>query len=156
MENQKYNSITDYLKSDEYKQYLEETEKAIKLYELESTNFFNKLSYNDKLLAFYYIVSHIYQGEIIDKGSYRHILYSVFGFNQDAYALAIDAGYMDLHNSIYSREELEESVENIIKFLNLEYSTKLKNNILEIIIHGFIPNKNIINNQQLKLDFEQG
>ena len=156
MENKKYDSITEYLNSEDYKKWLAETEKAKELYESNCSDFFNKLSYDEQLMVFYYIVSHIYQGEIIDKGSYRHVLYSIFGFSEDSYALAIDAGYMDLHNSIYTHEELEKSVRNIIKFLNLEYSNKLKNNILEIIIYGFLPNKYNINNKQLKLDFEQG
>jgi hypothetical protein len=33
--------------------------------------------------------------------SYRGTLYDVFGFGQEAYVLAFDAGYMDLHNMMW-------------------------------------------------------
>jgi len=68
--------------------------------------FWDNLSYEDKLWAFYSVVSRIYQGEIKDKGSYRYVLYDVFGFGPEAYGLGMDCGYMYLHNAIYDGEEV--------------------------------------------------
>jgi hypothetical protein len=49
-------------------------------------------------------VRRIHKGEVEDRGSYRHVLYSVFGFGPEAYTLAQGAGYLDIHNSIVSDE----------------------------------------------------
>jgi hypothetical protein len=35
-------------------------------------------------------------------------LYGVFEFDQSAYGLALDAGYMDIHNAISTEEEIQE------------------------------------------------
>jgi len=58
------------------------------------------LSYADKLKAFQSVCKRIHKGDIKDRGSYRHVLYQVFGFGKDAYALGMHCGYMDIHNSI--------------------------------------------------------
>ena len=61
----------------------------------------NALSKEDQLDYFCAVTRRIYQAEIVDKGSYRHALYSVFGFGPEAYAPAQLAGYLEIHNSIY-------------------------------------------------------
>jgi hypothetical protein len=71
--------------------------------------FWDNLSYEDKLLAFYSVVSRIYDGEIKQKGTYRHILYEVFGFGPEAYGLGMECGFMYLHNAIFDGEELNGS-----------------------------------------------
>lgn len=62
----------------------------------------NSLSYNDKLDLFCAVVRRIHQAELVDKGSYRHTLYTVFGFDLDAYCRGMDCGYLNLHNAIDS------------------------------------------------------
>ena len=71
-------------------------------YKKEVDSFWNNLSYDEQLMAFYYITSNIYKGDVVERGSYRHVLYSTFGFEPDAYALGIDCNYLPLHNIIYS------------------------------------------------------
>jgi hypothetical protein len=73
----------------------------------------NKLTPEAKLLMFCAVVKRIHQGELIEKGSYRHVLYTTFGFSEDAYLPAQVFGYLDLHNAIYSKEELEEKVKKL-------------------------------------------
>ena len=68
--------------------------------EKEYDEYWDSLPYEDQLKAFYSVVKRIYQGEIKDKGSYRWVLYDVFGFGPEAYVLGMDCGYMYLHNSI--------------------------------------------------------
>ena len=72
--------------------------------EKECDEYWEALSYEDQLKAFYSVVKRIYQGEIKDKGSYRYILYDVFGFGPEAYTLGMDCGYMYLHNAIFDGE----------------------------------------------------
>jgi hypothetical protein len=58
------------------------------------------LSKEQQLDVFCAVVRRIHQAEIIDNGSYRYALYTVFGFEYDSYGRAMDAGYLDLHNAI--------------------------------------------------------
>ncbi len=69
--------------------------------EKESEDFWNSLSKEDQLKAFCAISRRIYKGEIEDKGTYRYVLYDVFGFGPEAYAPAQLAGYLTIHNAIY-------------------------------------------------------
>ena len=71
--------------------------------------FWNSLSYDDKCNAFHAVVSKIFQGEIEVKGSYRYVLYNIFGFGPDMYTRGMDCGYMALHNSIMNDEQFAEA-----------------------------------------------
>jgi hypothetical protein len=41
---------------------------------------------------------------MIDKGTYRYVLYDVFDFGPDAYSVGMECGYMDLHNAIDTKD----------------------------------------------------
>jgi hypothetical protein len=66
----------------------------------EDYEWWNELSYEDKLRAFRSVCRRIQQADIIERGSYRHALYEVFGFDADSYVDGMDCGYMDIHNFI--------------------------------------------------------
>lgn len=68
--------------------------------------FWNSLTKAEQLKAFHAVVSRIYEGEIKQKGTYRYILYEVFGFGPEAYGIGMDCGFMYLHNAINDGEEL--------------------------------------------------
>ena len=74
-------------------------------YQMESEDFWSSLSYDEKLHAFCAISRRIHKGEIVDNGSYRYVLYEIFGFGPDAYAVAQMAGYLDIHNAIVPSKE---------------------------------------------------
>lgn len=80
---------------------------AQKEYEQKANEFWDSLDYEQKLKAFYYVCKGIYKGDVIDRGTYRYVLYDVFGFGPDAYVLGMDCGYMYLHNSIDAHIETE-------------------------------------------------
>lgn len=71
--------------------------------------FWNSLSYDDKCNAFHAVVSRIFEGDIKVKGSYRYVLYNIFGFGPDMYTRGMDCGYMALHNSIMNDEQFAEA-----------------------------------------------
>lgn len=75
------------------------------LYEMECDDFWKSLSEEDKLKAFYSVVKRIVQGELKNKGSYRHVLYDVFGFGPESYGIGMQCGFLALHNSICADEE---------------------------------------------------
>lgn len=58
------------------------------------------ISKEDQMKAFYSVVSRIVKGELEDQGSYRYVLYDVFGFDGEAYIMGMNCGFMSLHNAI--------------------------------------------------------
>ena len=86
---------------------MESLENAAKEWQAECDTFWEGLSYEDKLKAFGSVVRRIVKGDIEDRGTYRHVLYSVFQFDLDAYGYGMECGYLDLHNAIYTPEEIK-------------------------------------------------
>jgi hypothetical protein len=101
-------SFNELLNSPEWQLMQEQVKESRKTYENECDDYWENLSYEDKLKSFYSVVKRIHKGEIIDRGSYRYVLYDVFGFDMDAYSIGMDCNYMELHNSIMNEEEYEE------------------------------------------------
>ncbi len=64
----------------------------------------------DRLDAFCAVIGLLHKGEIERGTSYRGLLYDVFGFGPESYILAQSMGLIDLHNSIYRRQDLEDLV----------------------------------------------
>lgn len=89
--------MTERINFDELSKMFNEAMQAI---EDEQEQFWNSLSKEDQLKAFCAVSRRILKGEIEDKGSYRYVLYQVFGFGADSYAQAQDAGYLAIHNAI--------------------------------------------------------
>lgn len=75
---------------------------------VEMDQWWDDLSQEDQMRAFYSVVKRLVKGEIEDRGSYRYILYDVFGFDAESYMLGMNCGFMELHNSIYTQQEMRE------------------------------------------------
>ena len=73
--------------------------------EKEQEEYWNTFSKEQQLDLFCCIVRRLVKGELEERGSYRHVLYDTFGFGMESYTLALDAGFMNLHNSIFTDEE---------------------------------------------------
>lgn len=93
---------------------------AMKEIEAEEESYWNSLSKEDQLKCFCAISRRIYQGEIVDKGTYRYVLYNTFGFGPEAYASAQMAGYLAIHNAIYDSEHEGKTLEAFAKHLGVE------------------------------------
>ena len=83
----------------------ESYERAMKEIEQEQEAYWNSLSKDDQLKAFCAVCRRIVQGELRDKGSYRWVLYDVFGFGPESYTQGMDCGFMALHNAIIPDKE---------------------------------------------------
>ena len=70
-----------------------------------SDKLWNSFSSEDQLDLFIAVVRRIYKGEYELKGSYREVLYDVFGFGPEAYVPAQMAGYLDIHNACVLDQE---------------------------------------------------
>ena len=86
----------------------QEMEKARKVYEHDNDTWWDGLSETEREDAFYAVCKRLQKGELKERGSYRYVLYNVFGFDPGMYARGMDCGFMALHNAIYDGEELVE------------------------------------------------
>ena len=82
--------------------------------------FWNSLSEEDRLNAFGYVTRKIHQGDIVEKGSYRYVLYDVFGFGPESYILGMDSGYMAIHNAIFDGEQFADQLRAFCKKYNID------------------------------------
>jgi hypothetical protein len=101
---------------------------SLEKYEKDANDFWSGLSYEEKLMAFYAVCKKIHDGDLMKRGSYRHVLYDVFGFKPDAYSLGIHCGYMNIHNSMVpvSDQNKEQEITNAAKkVLDSDYFEKI-------------------------------
>lgn len=83
----------------------QEFTKAMKAIEADQEAYWNSLTKEQQLDVFCCVVRRIHKAEFQDKGTYRHALYTVFGFDESSYVLALDAGYMDIHNGLIREDD---------------------------------------------------
>jgi hypothetical protein len=138
--NKIYSSFTEYLNSDEYKEYLNLMELNIREYESAAEKLYNSLSYDDKMMVAFHVFKQFYDNEFNDNGSYRHLIYTKLGFTTDAYATLMDSGLLSLHNAVFTPQDLEEGINKIFKFLNIEPSPGQFLNALNLLIGGSLLN----------------
>lgn len=87
--------------------------------ENQSETYWNSLTKEQQLQAFCAVSRRIYKGEIEDQGSYRWVLYDVFGFGPEAYAPAQLAGYLSIHNAIFSADHEHQLLSKFAEHLGL-------------------------------------
>jgi len=152
-----YKSFSDYLNSEEYKEFLKTEEEAQELYTQKAKEYFHSLGNDNQLLLFFYITNIIFENYFKDNGSYRGLLYDKFGFGPEAYSLGCDSGMFTLHNAISTPDQLEERFQNLIKFLKLDLSKEQINSARNYFNYGFDNSEQInkIRNKQLTLEFEK-
>lgn len=97
---------------------------AMKEIEADEEAYWNSLSKEDQLKCFCAVSRRIHRGEIVDKGTYRWVLYDVFGFGPEAYASAQMAGYLAIHNAIYDSDHEGRVLEKFAKHLGVENPEK--------------------------------
>lgn len=152
-----YKSFSDYLNSDEYKEYLKAEEQALEQYKQMAKECFDSLNTDNQLLLFFYFTNVIFENYFKDNGSYRGLLYDKFGFGPEAYSLGCDSGMFTLHNAISTPDELDERFENFIKFLNLNLSKEQMISARNYFNYGFDNSQQInkITSRQLEFRFEK-
>lgn len=97
--------------NDDFQQYEKE-------FSEERKNFFQSLTKEQQLLVFCEVVHKLYKAEILEKKSYRGVLYGEFNFDKNSYLLAQMSNFLELHNSIVLEEESYNLTNLIQKILN--------------------------------------
>lgn len=83
---------------------------AMKAEEANQEKYWNSLTKDQQLMVFCAVMRRLVEGELEKNGSYRYILYEVFEFGAESYMQAQNAGYIELHNSIYTKKQLQEKL----------------------------------------------
>ena len=104
----KLNKMKEYLASPEFAEFSRQQQEAEARYVTECDEYWDALPYDEKLMVFSSVVKRIVKGDLKDRGTYRYVLYDVFGFDMDSYGIGMQCGYMDLHNSVVEKDELEQ------------------------------------------------
>ena len=89
-----------------------------------SEKLWDSLSVDEQIDVFCAVVRRLCKAELDDQGSYRYALYNVFGFHQGSYSRALDAGFMSLHNSIFTDKGIDTLIKNFCKDHELEFTDK--------------------------------
>jgi hypothetical protein len=135
------------------KQYEEEVENFKKSFGPLCEQEWNTLSEEQRIKIWYYVCNQIYVNEFVDKGSYRHLIYTLFNFGPEAYSLGMDCGLMQIHNSITMTEDLRDNAALALRHFGLELPEQSTfEDFMYCLLHG-ITTKRTTKNQQLSFDF---
>jgi len=75
-------------------------------YHDDAVAFWNNFTTDEKMKLFYYVVRNLADAELKDDfESYRHILYTRFGFPTESYIIGMMSRFIQLHNSILRPSE---------------------------------------------------
>lgn len=74
---------------------------AMEDYKKEQETWWSSLTPDQQLDALCCVSRRIVKGDVVDRGSYRYVLYDVFGFGPESYVPAQEAGYLTIHNLIH-------------------------------------------------------
>lgn len=99
------------------------------------------LSKEEQLDYFCAVVRRIHQGDVEEGRSYRGVLYDIFGFGPEAYAQAQLAGYLDLHNLIYTLDYERQLLAKYGKFVAEELGINLDDPD-QLVVKFFNTNQN--------------
>lgn len=82
-------------------------EQSEREYHKEADDWWNSLSKEQQLAAFYSVSKRMHHG-FLQGLSYRAILYGLFGFGKNAYGIGMASGFMEIHNQCDFRMENED------------------------------------------------
>lgn len=143
-------SYNDYLNSEEYLSFLDKLDIALDKYANESKHLFESLPYEEKLKIFFHITKTIYNAELVENCTYRTVLYDKFGFDTDSYTIGMDSGFMYIHNSLYSYDDIIDGIKAVILALKHNQNYKISDLHAFFTRGYFRPVKNLM---QLELNF---
>lgn len=116
-------SLKSLLDSPEWEAMSREWNAATETWKVEMEIWWKDLTPELQQWAFYNVCRLIYEGDVKQKRSYRGVLYDTFGWGPEAYALGMEARYMEIHNLIgdgldYQKNLPQWEIDRINKELN--------------------------------------
>jgi hypothetical protein len=104
---------------------------AMESIERDEEAWWNSLSSDQQISALCCVSRRIYKGDIQDNGTYRYVLYNVFGFGPESYARAQMAGYLAIHNSIVTANGERTMLERFCKINGIENAQEMIDNYVK-------------------------
>ena len=92
---------------DNWEEISNQFQEAIRRMEEDQEKYWNSLTKDQQLDAFCCVVRRIREGDLVQKRSYRGVLYDIFAFGPESYMPAQSAGYLDIHNCLYDYDHDE-------------------------------------------------
>jgi len=96
---------TSFLDDPERQKLSQDFRKATEEWVADMEEWWRNLPTDQQQWAFYNVCRRIYEGDVMQRRSYRGVLYDTFGWGPEAYALGMEARYMDLHNLLWDAIE---------------------------------------------------
>lgn len=145
-----FKSYIEYTNSQEYQDFLNAEIKYQEEYALKAQEDYNQLPCDQKLSISYHVFKKLFENEFIDKGSYRHLIYTKLGLKEDSYATLMDSGLLNIHNSLYTNDELMDNLKDVLKELDIKLTNKEFYGIYNTLMYG---KSNKKDPNQLSFDF---
>ena len=82
-------------------------EESQREYEAKNDAWWTALSETEREDAFYAVCKRIHRGDMELRGTYRYVLYDVFGFDPGMYMQGMNCGYFNIHNALFDADELQ-------------------------------------------------
>ena len=101
---------SSFLNSPEWIEACQAYRQAVEEYNQKMQKWWENLPSEEQQWAFYNVCRRIYQGDVIDCRSYRGVLYDTFGWGPEAYAIGMEARYMELHNLLGDGLEFQQYI----------------------------------------------
>lgn len=86
----------------------------------ESKTLFESLSEEQKIMVFCHLIQNIYESELVEKRTYRGLIYDKLDLGIEAYVRSFDVGLLDLHNMIQFAVDYKENLQKLLKFLEVD------------------------------------
>ncbi len=103
----------------------------------EAQDFFESLSQDDQIKVFYHVCRTIWLGELMERRTYRGVLYDMFKFGPETYCVGMDCGFFDIHNELFTAYSIDESLDDVLQYLNIELDKDKLNKCRHIMRYGY-------------------
>jgi hypothetical protein len=90
----------------------------------QSEDLWNSISKDDQLKLFCAVIKRLSEAELEENKSYRGVLYDKFNFDLNSYSVAQNSGFLELHNSIYTKEQLYNIFKKYFEEKNINFDEK--------------------------------
>ena len=90
-------------------------------YEIMNEAWWKGLSEEERENAFYAVCKRMHKAELVDRGTYRYVLYDVFGFDMNMYGRGMECGFMAIHNAIYGGDKGYNKLYDFVRYIATDY-----------------------------------
>lgn len=98
---------------------------------------YESLSEDDKLKIFCHIIKSLYEAEIVNRTTFRGLLYDKFKFNLNSYTRAFDSGMLEIHNLLALSSNYQAKLKDLFDYLGIEMDNEEFHRVSHQFLYGF-------------------